>query len=78
MGPAIKKQRISSFRNDEQRLAIDLIRVCDLSSKVLAINEARWPIEKRFRIFKLHNSIPRLGHGLEALSTSSRLSSYDL
>ena len=36
----------NNVSESELKLAIDLIRVCDLSSEVLAITEARRPIEE--------------------------------
>ena len=36
----------NNVSDSELKLAIDLIRVCALSSEVLAITEARWPIEE--------------------------------
>ena len=68
----IQRKNRDSIRDATTQLAIDLIRVCDLSSEVLAITEASWPIEKSFRNTHSAFALLRLGHSLEASTTSSR------
>lgn len=61
----------NNVSQSELKLAIDLIRVCDLSSEVLAITEARWPIDE-VQIFPTQQlELPRLHGKVWKLSTTS-------